>query len=146
MGPNSCEAPILLLTLLSGLAILRPTLTRPGCANLRVLFAGWVQTAGLHAVTETLVATDVARRHHHERFHRFFSRGSWSPDQWGKILFFVALRLVPDGAAICVAQQYGQRCQARPRIAGTLGAAGSSSGATTSRRAGRSLLAVLLAI
>ena len=103
MGPNACEAQILLLALLSGLAILRPTLTRPGFANLRVLFAGWVQTAGLHAVTETLVATDVARRRHHERFHRFFSRGSWSPDQWGKILFFVALRLVPDGEAIRVA-------------------------------------------
>lgn len=103
MGPNSYEAQILLLSLLSGLAVLRPTVTRPGFANLRVLFAGWVQTAGLHAVTETLVATDVARRHHHERFHRFFSRGSWSPDQWGKILFLVALQLLPDGEAIRVA-------------------------------------------
>lgn len=103
MGTNAGEAPILLLTLLSALAILRPTLTRPGFANLRVLFAGWVMTTGLHAVTETLVATDVARRHHHERFHRFFSRGSWGPDQWGQILFFMALRLVPEGEPIRLA-------------------------------------------
>ncbi|MGH6629480.1 MAG: hypothetical protein ACREB3_07090, partial [Burkholderiales bacterium] len=93
MGANSCGAEILLIALLSSLTVLRPTLTRPGFANVLVLFAGWVQTTGLHAVTETLVATDVARRRHHERFHRFFSRGSWAPDQWGKILFLVALRL-----------------------------------------------------
>lgn len=94
MGTNPCGAEMLLLTLLSCLAVLQPTLTRPGFTNFQVLFAGWVQTTGLHAVTETLVATDVARRRHHERFHRFYSRGSWLPDQWGKLLLSVALRLV----------------------------------------------------
>jgi hypothetical protein len=100
MGIDPCGAQLLLRALLSSLAILLPTLTRPGFANFQVLFAGWIQTTGLHAVTETLVVTDVARRRHHERFHRFFSRGSWAPDQWGKILFFAALRLVPEGEAI----------------------------------------------
>jgi hypothetical protein len=100
MGTNPCGAEVLLLTLLSCLAVLRPTLTRPGFTNFRVLFAGWVQTTGLHAVTETLVATDVARRRHHERFHRFYSRGSWRPDQWGKILCSAALRLVPEAEPI----------------------------------------------
>ena len=103
METNPCGVGILLSALLAGLAILRPTLTRPGLTNLRVLFAGWVQTTGLHAVTETLVATDVARRRHHERFHRFFSRGSWAPDQWGKILFCAALRLIPQGEPIRLA-------------------------------------------
>jgi hypothetical protein len=100
MGIHPCGAEILLIALLSSLALLRPTLTRPGFTNFQVLFAGWIQTTGLHAVTETLVATDVARRRHHERFHRFFSRGSWAPDQWGKILFCAARRLVPEGEAI----------------------------------------------
>ena len=100
MGINPCGAESLLITLLASLAILRPTVTCPGFANFQVLFAGWIQTAGLHAVTETLVVTAVARRRHHERFHRFFSRGSWAPDQWGKTLFFAALRLVPAGEAI----------------------------------------------
>ena len=100
MGIDPSGAQILLSAILSGLTILRPTLTRPGFANLQVLFAGWIQTTGLHAVTEALVATDVGRRRHHERFHRFFSRGSWAPDQWGKILFCAALRLLPEGEAI----------------------------------------------
>jgi hypothetical protein len=100
MGTNLCGAEALLLTLLSCLAVLRPTLTRPGFTNFQVLFAGWLQTPGLHAVTETLVATDVARRRHHERFHRFFSRGSWLPDQWGKILLSVALRVVAEAEPI----------------------------------------------
>ena len=100
MGATSCGAEVLLLALLSSLTVLRPTLTRPGFTNLLVLFAGWVQTTGLHAVTETLLATDVARRHHHERFHRFYSRGSWTPDRWGKILLLAALRLVPTAEPI----------------------------------------------
>jgi hypothetical protein len=100
MGTNPCGAEVLLITLLSCLALLRPTLTRPGFTNFQVLFAGWVQTTGLHAVTETLLATDVARRRHHERFHRFYSRGTWIPDHWGKILLTVALRFVPEGEAI----------------------------------------------
>lgn len=100
MGTNPCAAEALLITLLSCLALLRPTLTRPGFSNFQVLFAGWVQTTGLHAVTETLVATDVARRRHHERFHRFYSRGTWIPDHWGKILLSVARRFVPEGEAI----------------------------------------------
>ena len=66
MGINPWGAESLLITLLASLAILRPTLTRPGFANFQVLFAGWIQTTGLHAVTETLVVTDVARRRHHE--------------------------------------------------------------------------------
>jgi hypothetical protein len=100
MGIDPDVAQLLLSALLSSLTILRPTLTRPGFANFQVLFAGWLQTTGLHAVTEALVVTDVARRRHHERFHRFFSRGSWAPDQWGEILFRAALRLVPEGEAI----------------------------------------------
>jgi DDE superfamily endonuclease/Archaeal putative transposase ISC1217 len=100
MAIHPCGVESVLIALLSSLAILGPTLTRPSFTNFQVLFAGWIQTTGLHAVTETLVATDVARRRHHERFHRFFSRGSWAPDQWGKILFFAALCLVPAGAAI----------------------------------------------
>ena len=100
MGIDPSGAQRLLSALLASLTILQPTLTRPGFANFQVIFAGWIQTTGLHAVTEALVVTDVARRRHHERFHRFFSRGSWAPDQWGKLLFCAALRLVPEGEAI----------------------------------------------
>lgn len=89
-----------LLTLLAMLEVLRPGLTQPGFENLRVLFCGWVLTPGTHAVTESLVQTAVAGRRHHEAFHRFFSRGTWSPDELGWLLFGLILRLLPAGSPL----------------------------------------------
>jgi hypothetical protein len=63
-------------------------LTAPGFANFAVIASGWVLTQGTHAVTEALVMTGVAGRSHHEAFHRFFSRGTWSPDLLGRWLFW----------------------------------------------------------
>jgi len=77
----------LLGTFLDFVEVLRPALTRPGFDNLVVLTVGWVLTQGPHAVTQALVCTQVAGRRHHEAFHRFFSRGTWSPDEWGRLLF-----------------------------------------------------------
>jgi DDE superfamily endonuclease len=65
----------------------RRGLTAPGFANFVVIASGWLLTQGTHAVTEALVMTDVAARRHHEAFHRFFSRGTWSPDLLGRWLF-----------------------------------------------------------
>ncbi len=89
-----------LRTLLGILEVLRPALTRPGFARLLVVFKGWVLTTGQHAVTEALVVTGVAGRLHHEAFHRFFSRGTWSPDEWGRRLFGLLLRLSREGDAV----------------------------------------------
>jgi hypothetical protein len=80
-------APDILRTLLTWVEVCRPALTKPGYANALVVFVGWVRTFGRHAITEALVVTEVAGRLHHERFHRFFSRGTWSPDALGKLLF-----------------------------------------------------------
>lgn len=93
----------LLRTLLEFLEVLRPALTRPGFNNMVVIFTGWVLTAGPHAVTEALVATSVAGRRHHEAFHRFFSRGTWDPDELGHLLFGWIVRLLPKEAAVRVA-------------------------------------------
>lgn len=76
-----------LRTLLTCVEVFRPALTKPGYVNALVVFVGWVRTRGRHAVTEALLAADVASRRHHERFHRFFSRGTWSPDALGRLLF-----------------------------------------------------------
>ncbi|HEX4340045.1 MAG TPA: transposase [Polyangiaceae bacterium] len=65
----------------------RRGLTAPGFANFLVIASGWLLTEGTHAVTEALVMTDVAARRHHEGFHRFFSRGTWSPDLLGRWIF-----------------------------------------------------------
>jgi hypothetical protein len=66
----------------------RPGLTAPGFANFIVIASGWLLTQGTHAVTEALVMTDVAAHCHHEAFHRFFSRGTWSPDLLGRWIFW----------------------------------------------------------
>ena len=76
-----------LSTLLAWVGVFQPALTRPGFDNMIVVFAGWVLTAGPHAVTQALVTTRVAGRRHHEAFHRFFSRGTWEPDALGRLLF-----------------------------------------------------------
>lgn len=76
-----------LRTLLSILQDLGIPLTRPGFANFIVVAVGWIQTYGVHAVTQALVVTDVAGKRHHEAFHRFFSRGTWDPDRLGYWLF-----------------------------------------------------------
>ena len=94
------EALVAFLSVFEGL---RPAFTRPGFENALVVFTGWVLTNGSHAVTQALVATDVARRRHHEAFHRFFSRGTWNTDDVGLLLFDRLVRLIPDNAAIGVA-------------------------------------------
>ena len=91
-----------LLTLLACLEVLRPGLTAPSFTNLVVLFAGWVRTSGPHAVTQALVETSVAGRRHHEAFHRFFSRGTWSPDELGRLLFQALLGLMPPDGVLRV--------------------------------------------
>jgi len=82
-------------TLVDLLEVFRPALTAPGLSNLVVVLAGWVRTSGAHAVTEALVVTGVSGRRHHEAYHRFFSRGTWSPDELGRLLFEFLLRALP---------------------------------------------------
>lgn len=90
-----------LSSLLSLLETLQTAFTRPGFANLTVLFVGWVLTNGSHAVTQALVSVEIPGRRHHEAFHLFFSRGTWIPDEVGRLLFAKVLEmLVPPEAAI----------------------------------------------
>lgn len=76
-----------LAKLLDVLSAFRLPLTRPGFTNFLVVAVGWIQSYGVHAVTEALVVTGVAGKRHHEAFHRFFSRGTWEPDDMGRWLF-----------------------------------------------------------
>jgi len=87
----------LLHTLLGFVEVFRPALTAPGFEKALVVFVGWVLSNGPHAVTAALVSTDVARRRHHEGFHRFFSRGTWSTDALGKLLFARLIAWIPNG-------------------------------------------------
>lgn len=90
----------LLRTLLGFVEVFRPALTAPGYEKALVVFVGWVLSGGPHAVTTALVATDVARRRHHEAFHRFFSRGAWTTDDLGRLLFERILAWLPQETSI----------------------------------------------
>ncbi len=92
-----------LRTLLAALEVVRPAFTQPGFDNLIVVFAGWALTSGPHAVTQALVTTGVAGRRHHEAFHRFFSRGTWDPDEVGRLLFGWIARHLREGAPVRIA-------------------------------------------
>lgn len=92
-----------LQALLMLLEVFRPALTAPGYENFVVLFAGWVRTPGPHAVTAALVATHVPGRRHHEAFHRFFSRGTWSPDELGQHVYSLITKVMAAGAAVHLA-------------------------------------------
>lgn len=92
-----------LRTLLVALEVFRPALTEPSFRNLIVLFAGWVLTGGTHAVTQALVETAVPGREHHEKYHRFFSRGTWNPDELGHRLFDWIAALSPKDSPIRIA-------------------------------------------
>ena len=68
-----------------------------------IIAVGWLQTFGVHAVTQALVVTGVAGQRHHEAFHRFFSRGVWDPDELGRCLFLRLQRWLGDGfVRICI--------------------------------------------
>jgi hypothetical protein len=108
----------LLQSLLAALEVFRPALTRPGFQNMLVIFVGWVLTNGTHAVTRALVETAVAGRRHHEAFHRFFSRGSWNPDDLAHQLLQWILRRVPDGKPLRVALDDTLAPKKGPRVFG----------------------------
>jgi hypothetical protein len=78
-------------TFLPSLEALRAAMRRPTFQRLLLLARGFVLATGSHTVAAALLAGDIARGHHHEAFHRFFSRRCWSPDELGRLLL---LRLV----------------------------------------------------
>lgn len=82
-------------TLLPLLLLLRPVFTQPSFCRFLTLFAGWVGTRGVHAVTESLVSAGVAGVRHHAAFHRFFSRARWSLDHVGRLLLLRLVALTP---------------------------------------------------
>ena len=90
----------LLLTFVATMEVFRPALTRPGFSNLMAITVGWVLAPG--AITYGLVATALSGVTHHEKFHRFLSRGSWDPDALGYRVFSLFSQCLPVGQAIAM--------------------------------------------
>lgn len=93
--PHPRPTAMPLYSVVESLQLVRSAFTEPTFLRFVVLFAGWVRTTGLHAVTEALVQSGVAGHRHHAAFHRFFSRARWSPDELGRLLVLQLLKLQP---------------------------------------------------
>ena len=91
----------LLPTLLGWMEVLAPAFTKPGFGNAVIAIVGWIRTSGPRLVTEALLATDTARRRHHDMLYRFFSRGAWYVDDLGHLLMVKILKhLVPSEVTV----------------------------------------------
>lgn len=78
--------------------------TAPGLENFIILMTGWVLCVRRKTVTGMIEAAGVANEVHHERFHRFFSKGSWNLDDLSGILFILLVNhFVPEGEPIKIA-------------------------------------------
>lgn len=77
-------------TLLSCLRSFECCFRAPSYSRFLALMSGWLLCVGRHTVTGVMRAAGVADRDH-SGYHRFFSRGIWSPQRVG----LVVLTLIP---------------------------------------------------
>lgn len=80
-------------TLLSCLRNFECCFRAPTYLRFVVLMSGWLLCVGRHTVTGVMRAAGVTQRDHNG-YHRFFSRGTWSPDEVGLVVLSLALKLV----------------------------------------------------
>lgn len=80
-------------TLLSCLSGFESCFRAPSYGRFLALMSGWLLCVGRHTVTGVMRAAGVADRDH-SGYHRFFSRGIWSPQQVGLVVLSLALKLV----------------------------------------------------
>ncbi|NJK30978.1 MAG: transposase [Deltaproteobacteria bacterium] len=99
--------------------VLSPAFSHPSFVKALILALGWIQTRGVHAVTQALVETGSAGRRHHASFHRFFSRDRWDPDVLGHLMFEkIVAWLVEPGAPIHLVLDDTLTAKKGPRIFG----------------------------
>lgn len=80
-------------TLASCLCLFESCFRAPSYHRFVTLMTGWLLCVGQHTVTGVMRAAGVADRDH-SGYHRFFSRGIWSPRQVGLVILSIALKLV----------------------------------------------------
>lgn len=80
-------------TLASCLCLFESCFRAPSYRRFVTLMTGWLLCVGQHTVTGVMRAAGVVVRDH-SGYHRFFSRGIWSPRQVGLVVLSIALKLV----------------------------------------------------
>jgi len=86
-------------TLLSCLCLFECCFRAPTYRRFVALMSGWLLCVGRHTVTGVMRAAGVAVRDHNG-YHRFFSRGIWSPDAVGLVVMSLALKWVDPNARV----------------------------------------------
>jgi hypothetical protein len=82
------------------LATFAPLMTPSSFENFQVLASGWVLSTRRRTVTELIQRAGAVDLKSFSTFHRFFNRAQWSIDEAGRLVFALALRLVPRNQAV----------------------------------------------
>jgi hypothetical protein len=84
------------------LAACAPCFTAPTYRVFCHLVAGWLHCPGRHTVTGVALAAGpgVVGWRHVSAFHRFFGRARWEPDALGRVVFALALRMLPAASPL----------------------------------------------
>jgi hypothetical protein len=86
-------------SLLCCLCLFESCFRAPSYRRFVTLMSGWLLCVGRHTVTGVMRAAGVADRDHNG-YHRFFSRGVWSPDAVGLVVLALALKWVDPNARV----------------------------------------------
>lgn len=77
--------------------------SKPSYANFETLTIGWILCQGRHTVSRVIqAASDVVQDKHHSTFYRFLSRGRWTVDSLGEVLFHLVKHLLPFEITVIV--------------------------------------------
>lgn len=70
--------------------------SKPGHINFVALAIGWILCQGRHTISRVIQAgRDFTQGKHHSTFYRFLSRGSWTADSLGKVVFRLVESFLP---------------------------------------------------
>ena len=85
------------------LQVFTPCFNAPSFPTFVMLMSGWSLTTRRHTITGVVRAANAVGWKHIRTFHRFFSEGSWLPDELGLILVrLIVERCLQPGDAVVV--------------------------------------------
>ncbi len=90
-------------TIVTLLACFEGGFSKGSYTNFVTLTVGWIVCQGRHSVSRVLQAAgDLSSKKHHSTFYRFLSRGCWSADALGEVVFHLVKGLLPSEITVLV--------------------------------------------
>lgn len=94
---------ILPVTLAALLTEFQTCFTKPSYNTFVAMATGWITCQGRHHISRVIQAAgDLVQGKDHSTFYRFFSRGAWSADSLGQVLFRLLLPYLPTRVTLAV--------------------------------------------